>query len=133
MPEPSLPGLQSPSPLHGVPPPVEEVVATLLDAAPPEPPAPELGPSHAPSMQVVMPGHCQSALQPGTHACCTQMRPEPSSPGLQSPSLPHVWPPVLLELAAWDDDDALELAAWDDDEALELAACEEEALDDDAL
>lgn len=46
-------------------------------------------------MHVVTPGHSQFALQPGTHWWPTQMRPEPSLPGLQSPSELHDPPPLL--------------------------------------
>jgi hypothetical protein len=50
-------------------------------------------------MQVVTPGHCALVWQPGTHTWLTQISPEPSVPGLQSPSLVHgVPPPLLLEL-----------------------------------
>ena len=44
------------------------------------------------------PGHSQFALQPGTQWWPTQMRPEPSFPGLQSPSLWQEVPPLELEL-----------------------------------
>jgi len=44
----------------------------------------------------VLPGHSQSALQPATHWPPTHMRPEPSVPGLQSPSDVQLAPPPLL-------------------------------------
>jgi hypothetical protein len=53
---------------------------------------------HCPLTQVVLPGHSQSALQPATHWPPTQMRPEPSVPGLHCPSDVHDAPPLLLPL-----------------------------------
>jgi hypothetical protein len=44
-------------------------------------------------MQLVFPGHSQSASQPATQVPSTQTCPEPSEPGLQSPSLEHAAPP----------------------------------------
>jgi hypothetical protein len=43
---------------------------------------------------VVLPGHSQLALQPATHTLFTQICPEPSLPGLQSPSVEHETPPL---------------------------------------
>jgi hypothetical protein len=50
---------------------------------------------HIPPTQVVMPGHWASVWQPGTHTLPTQIRPEPSAPGLQSPSVAQGVPPLL--------------------------------------
>ena len=51
---------------------------------------------HCPWTHVVLPGHSQFALQPGTHVPWTQIFPAPSEPGLQSPSFEHE-APVLPE------------------------------------
>ncbi len=55
---------------------------------------------HCPLTHVVTPGHWASVWQPGTHTPPEQIIPEPSVPGLQSPSVVHgVSPPLeLLEL-----------------------------------
>jgi hypothetical protein len=49
---------------------------------------------HLPLTHSWMPGHSQSALQPATHAPLTQIMPEPSVPGLQSPSPLHAGEPA---------------------------------------
>jgi hypothetical protein len=41
---------------------------------------------------VVLPGHSQLALQPATQTLLTQICPEPSLPGLQSPSVEQATP-----------------------------------------
>jgi hypothetical protein len=58
---------------------------------------------HCPPMQVVTPGHWALVWQPGTQTPPWQMSPDPSLPGLQSPSPAHgVPPPLLLELLELD-------------------------------
>jgi len=47
---------------------------------------------HRPLTHVVLPGHSQFALQPSTQTLSTQIWPEPSEPGLQSPSVEQATP-----------------------------------------
>ena len=46
---------------------------------------------------MVLPGHSQLALHPGTHVPPTHTRPDPSLPGLHCPSDVHEAPPPLLD------------------------------------
>jgi hypothetical protein len=66
---------------------------------------------HMPLWQVFTPGHCALVLQPGTQTPLLQIMPEPSLPGLQSPSLLQVIPPLPVLVV-----DALELEAEEDAE-----------------
>jgi hypothetical protein len=52
---------------------------------------------HCPDTHRVLPGHSQLALQPAVQTWLTQIIPEPSLPGLQSPSDLQATPPPLLE------------------------------------